>query len=317
MDKPTVPVISIHPYGRMSSMTNPAPFLRWAGGKRKLLPILHAAIPPGFDLRFNRFFEPFVGGGAVMFSLSDVLQSPLSGRGRIVINDINVDLVETYTALRDYNSEVVEGLAALSSDVAEKDYYSMRGMSPESIVEKAIRLIYLNRTGFNGLYRVNSSGGFNVPWGKLKNPTVCNEPLLKAVGGWLQHVEIRSGSFISAVSDAEAGDLVYFDPPYIPLNTTSSFSKYAKDDFRITDQYALAEVIEGLSRRGVRVILSNSYTSESVKIFGPVLELRVVNVSRSIAAKSSSRGVVQEVIGLNYSIEDCSDPRSIGALPRG
>ena len=300
----------------MSGMTNPGPFLRWAGGKRKLLPILHAAIPPNIDLDSNRFFEPFVGGGAVMFSLSDVLKAPPSGRGRIVINDINTDLVETYTALRDHNVDVVEGLAALSNKLSENDYYSMRAISPESIVEKAIRLIYLNRTGFNGLYRVNSSGGFNVPWGKLKNPTVCNEPLLKSVGDWLQHVEIRSGSFISAVSDAEAGDLVYFDPPYIPLNATSSFSKYAKDDFRLTDQYALAEVIEELSQRGVRVILSNSHTSESVKIFGSVLELRVVDVSRSIAAKSSSRGVVQEVIGLNFSVEDCSDPRSIGALPK-
>ena len=300
----------------MLGMTNPGPFLRWAGGKRKLLPILHAVIPPNINLGSNRFFEPFVGGGAVMFSLSEVLMSPPSGRGRIVINDINSDLVETYTALRDHNIDVIEGLAALSNKLSENDYYSMRAISPESIVEKAIRLIYLNRTGFNGLYRVNSSGGFNVPWGKLKNPTVCNEPLLKSVGEWLQHVEIRSGSFITAVSDAEAGDLVYFDPPYIPLNATSSFSKYAKDDFRLTDQYALAEVIEELSQRGVRVILSNSYTSESVKIFGSVLELRVVDVSRSIAAKSSSRGVVQEVIGLNFSIEDCSDPRSIGSLPK-
>ncbi len=306
----------LHPPGRIETVTKPEPFLRWAGGKRQLLPILHAALPRDLDPAKVRFFEPFVGGGAVMFSLSEILTMPPTGRGRVVINDINAELVSTYMALRDNNAEVIAKLKRLRNNLSEADYYKMRASTPTSNVDRAVRLIYLNRTGFNGLYRVNASGDFNVPWGKLKNPTVCNEHLLSAVGDWLKHVEIRHGSFSSAVEDAKAGDVVYFDPPYIPLSLTSAFSKYSKDDFRELDQYALAGVIRGLIERGVRVVLSNSFTPTTLKIFGPVINLRVLDVTRTIAAKRESRGTVQEVIGISYRESDCADPALVQGLSR-
>jgi DNA adenine methylase len=298
-------------------MISPEPFLRWAGGKRQLLPVIHAALPKDFDLSANRFFEPFVGGGAVMFSLHDFFGGQASRRNRIIINDVNEELVCTYRALRDSNHDVLRGLSKLKSKISEDDYYKMRSRRPKSDVDRAVRLIYLNRTGFNGLYRVNSSGFFNVPWGKLKNPTVCNDELLIAVGEWLKNVTIRNGSYTSALEDAKMGDVVYLDPPYIPLSQTSSFSRYAKDDFLEIAQYALAGVIRGLTERGVRVVFSNSYTPTTLDIFGEVLDLRVINATRSISAKSSSRGVVQEVIGVNFDLSECCDPTAMRSLNQG
>lgn len=298
-------------------MTSPEPFLRWAGGKRQLLPVIHAALPQNFDLSVNRFFEPFVGGGAVMFSLHDFFGGRVDARNRIVINDVNEELVCTYRALRDSKSDVLRKLSKLKSRISEDDYYTMRSKRPKNDVERAVRLIYLNRTGFNGLYRVNSSGAFNVPWGKLKNPTVCNEELLKVDSEWLKNVTIRHGSYSSALEDAKIGDVVYLDPPYIPLSLTSSFSRYAKDDFLEISQYALAGVIRGLTARGVRVVFSNSYTPTTLKVYGDLLDLRVINVTRSISAKSSSRGMVQEVIGINFDISECCDPKTMQSLTPG
>lgn len=295
-------------------MATPAPFLRWAGGKRKSLRLIHAALHKDFVLSEHRFYEPFVGGGAVMFSLSQFELRSFGRRQPIVINDVNEDLVATYRALRDEPEAVIRGLKKLESRTSENDYYRIRGKTPATSIDRAIRLIYLNRTGFNGLYRVNSSGEFNVPWGKLTNPMVCNEPLLRAVSQWMSRVEIRQGPFSSSVADAQSGDVVYFDPPYIPLSPTSSFSKYARDDFLELDQYALAGVIRGLTSRGVHVVLSNSFTDQTLAIFGDVLNLYVVGVSRSISAQASSRGKVLEVLGTNYELRDCSDPELVDQL---
>jgi DNA adenine methylase len=141
--------------------------------------------------------------------------------------------------------------------------------------------------------------------------------LLIAVGEWLKKVIIRNGSYTSALEDAEFGDVVYLDPPYIPLSLTSSFSRYAKDDFLEVSQFALAGVIRGLTARGVRVVFSNSYTPTTMKIFGDVMDLRVIDVTRSISAKSSSRGVVQEVIGINFDLSECRDPMIMRSLIQG
>ena len=300
-------------------MNQPEPFLRWAGGKRQLLPVLHAALPKEFALGSERFFEPFIGGGALMFSLSEIFEFDYENKSRsapMVINDVNMDLVATYKVMRDCIDELVDGLDDLVDRNTSDDYYAIRAQEPTTDLERAIRLIFLNRTGFNGLYRVNSKGKFNVPWGKLKSPTICNEPLLRANSKWLQNVDIRSGSFASACEDAVEGDLVYFDPPYIPISRTSSFSKYSKDDFQILDQFALAGVVEGLVKRGVRVMLSNSFTEDTVDIFSNVLDLRILDVTRSISAKVSSRGPVQEVIGISYEAKDCDNSALIKRLPR-
>lgn len=298
----------------------PGPFLRWAGGKRQLLPIIHAALPAGFDLRTNRFFEPFVGGGAVMFSLHDhqassQMKASDRKKRRIVINDVNGELIDTYRAMRNDIDALVTELRAREKNTSESDYYKARDLwVPGTETERAARMIYLNRLAFNGLYRVRSDGKFNVPFGKIASPTVCNEELLRANSAWLAGVDIREGSFTSAVNDARAGDVVYLDPPYLPLTPTASFSKYAKDDFREMDQWALRGVIDGLIQRGVRVILSNSNTELTRTIFSN-LDLYVVSATRSISAAAGSRSRVEEVLGVSYPVQQTADPAEMGKLP--
>jgi len=297
------------------------PFLRWAGGKRQLLPVIHAALPADFDLSKHRFFEPFVGGGAVMLSLSThqaskSIAKSKTKRRRLVINDINEELITTYHALRDDVDAVVSALKRRSNKTSESDYYKARDRwNPASTAETAARMIYLNRLAFNGLYRVRADGAFNVPYGQIKNPTVCNEPLLREVAQWLGYVEIRSGSFIAALNDAREGDVVYLDPPYVPLSPTSSFSKYAKDDFREMEHGALSGVIRRLVARGVRVLLSNSNTDLTREIFGENLDLYVVSASRSISAAAGSRTRVEEVLGLSYPLADAADATTLALLP--
>lgn len=234
----------------------------------------------------------------------------------VVINDVNEDLVASYRSIRDHVDDLIALLRVEATTTSETDYYTMRAKQVTSDLDRAVRTVYLNRLGFNGLYRVNSSGGFNVPYGHLKNPTVLDEQKLRACSQWLQHVEIRHGSFAAAVVDAKAGDVVYLDPPYIPLTPTASFSKYAKDDFREYDQWALAGVIRGLVANDVRVIFSNSNTVLTRRIYGADLNLYALSATRSIGASASSRGSVEEVLGMSYAASDATDPSVIGALRR-
>jgi DNA adenine methylase len=176
----------------------------------------------------------------------------------------------------------------------------MKRKRPKTDLDRAVRFIYLNKTCFNGLWRVNSSGEFNVPYGKITKPVICDDDLLRASSTRLQGAQIRLGSYVSAVNDARAGDVIYLDPPYLPLSPSASFSKYAKDDFGKLDHYALAGVIRGLSERGVYVMMSNSDTPLTRQIFGGLLELRSLDVTRSISAASASRTKVGEVLGINY-----------------
>lgn len=301
--------------------TTPEPFLRWAGGKRQLLPVLLPSLPSDLDLTANRFFEPFMGGAAVTWALSS---HPASARLRpvrrkrglpIVLNDVNVELADTYRAIKDDVEALITTLTSLASNTSESAYYAVRDSAPSTLIDRAARTIYLNRLSFNGLYRVRADGKFNVPYGQVARDNVCDSDLLRACSRWLGHAEIRDGSYTSALEDAKAGDVVYLDPPYIPLNATSSFSKYAKDDFREVDQWALAGAIKGLTDRGVRVLFSNSDTPLTRHIFGSVLELRTVSAARSIAASGGSRGRVNEVIGTNYDIAVCADQTRLAALP--
>lgn len=282
------------------SATKAAPFLRWAGGKRRLLPTIVPSLPATFDHKKNRFYEPFVGGGAVMFYLGNpesTLQIPGS---RLVINDINPDLIITYTVVRDNVEGLIKRLGKMAKNTSKSEFEVVKNQNPRSDVDRAARFVYLNKTCFNGLWRVNSSGEFNVPYGKINSPVVCDEPLLRACSDRLQGAQIRLGSYVSAVNDAKSGDIVYIDPPYLPLSPSSSFSKYAKDDFGKLDHYALAGVIRGLSERGVYVMMSNSDAPLTRQIFGGLLELRGLDVTRSISAGASSRTKVGEVIGINY-----------------
>ena len=213
---------------------------------------------------------------------------------RCVINDFVPDIALTYQVLRDDVEGLVKQLYRHARHTTAKDYYRLREAEPTSEVDRAARIIALNRLCFNGLFRQNNKGGFNVSYGKLTNPTVCDEPLLRLDSDRLAGTVIRQGDFENAVADARAGDFVYLDPPYI-----QSFTKYAKEDFREPDHRRLASVIDDLTRRGVLVMLSNSDTSLTRAIYNG-LRLESVQVRRSIAAKGSARCSVPEVIGTNF-----------------
>lgn len=278
----------------------PAPFVRWAGGKRRLAQTIVPSLPAAFNPTKNRFFEPFVGGGAIMFEIGDPAGVTYVPGSKLVINDVNPDLIAAYRVLRDDVESLIARLARMGKKTTKSDFEAVKKSKPSTDLAKAARFIYLNKTCFNGLWRVNSAGEFNVPYGHIVRPVVCDERLLRACSARLQGAQIRLGSYVAAVNDARAGDVVYLDPPYLPISPSASFSKYAKDDFGKIDHYALAGAIRGLSERGVYVMMSNSDAPLTRQIFGGLLELRGVNVTRSISAGSASRTKVGEVLGINY-----------------
>jgi len=303
-------------------MTSPEPFLRWAGGKRQMVPVLLPALPKDFDLSKNRFFEPFVGGGAVSFALaSDSASANLVATKRktgrpLVLNDVNGDLINTYRVIQNDVDELIKLLVKLEKNTSKAAYYKARDRVPEDPIEQAARIVFLNKLSFNGLHRVRGDGKFNVPYGQVAKSSIYSDSVLRACSAWLSHAELRSGNYTAAVSDAVAGDVVYLDPPYIPLTVTASFSKYAKDDFKELDQWALRGVIDGLISRGVRVLFSNSNTDLTRLIFGKTLTLYAVSAQRSIGASSASRIKVQEVLGISYSPTEVRDPKSLKNLQK-
>ena len=295
-------------HGLFAPEVQPAPFLRWAGGKRRLVPIIHAFLHKDFELGKNRFFEPFMGSAAVAMSL-DISQLKPTSKPYIFLSDINHELVNTYMVLKASPGRLIRRLAQMEQDTSEEMFYMVRDRKEHSQLGRAARLIYLNRTCFNGLYRENADGRFNVPYGRLINPNVCNAPLLTAVSSWLAAVNVSRHSFVAAVRKAKPGDMVYFDPPYIPLSNTSAFSKYSSSDFGIDDHHQLAGLISQLSDRGVRVMLSNSDTPLTREIYGGRgLHFRSIRVHRNISANASSRVKVSELIGVNYKLQTCANP---------
>ncbi|MGQ9556180.1 MAG: DNA adenine methylase [Anaerolineae bacterium] len=283
-------------------MTSPIhharPFLKWAGGKTQLLGELIARVPA----EFRTYHEPFVGGGALFFELLR--------RGRIVdayLSDINMDLIDVYTALRDQVEQVI---SALKSHRYDRYYfYKVRAMIPESLPlpERAARTIYLNRTCFNGLYRENRAGQFNVPFGRYTNPTICDEANLRAVSHALQGVNISCHGFETVLDTAKPGDFVYFDPPYHPVSTTSSFTAYDRSGFGLEEQYRLRDVYEELTSRGVKAMLSNSDTSLVRQLYREHRIARVL-AKRAINSKASARGRIGELIICNYEITEVVQP---------
>lgn len=263
----------------------PKPFLKWVGGKRQLLPDLRLRFP-AFD---GRYHEPFLGGGAVFFDL---------GPDRAVLSDRNEELIDCFCAVRDHTDEVI---AQLRKHVYEREhYYEVRAVRPEKLtkIQRAARMIYLNKAGFNGLYRVNSKGEFNVPFGRHKNPNICDESNILACAQALQGTTILCRSFEMVETTAEAGDFVYFDPPYIPLSATS-FTSYQRNGFGMYAQELLAKVYELLDKKGVHVMLSNSdvpWIHERFKKF----RISLVKARRNVNSVCSGRGFVGEVVVTNY-----------------
>ncbi|MCB9746193.1 MAG: DNA adenine methylase [Alphaproteobacteria bacterium] len=262
--------------------SDPRPFLKWVGGKRQLLDELDALLPASY----NRYYEPFIGGGALFFA-----ERPRMA----LLSDANGELIDTYRAVRDCPEEVI---AELEQHVYDKDYYyEMRAWdaSRAPLWQRAARMIFLNRTGFNGLYRVNRAGQFNVPFGRYSNPTICDAENLRACSLALRGVELAHQGFEAALSLAEPGDFVYFDPPYVPLTPTSSFTSYVPGGFGLAEQEQLAEVFATLAARGVSVMLSNSDT-ELVRELYRGFHLEEVRARRSVNAQGGGRGKVGELV---------------------
>jgi DNA adenine methylase len=278
-----------------SKSITPGPFIRWAGGKSKIAELIVSTFISDFDANKNKFYEPFAGSAAVSFYLSKYLAG-----GNLVLNDVNSDLMITYNQIVNNLDELLKELKKIKDKTTESDYYKIRDSKPRTDAKKAARFIYLNKTSFNGLWRVNSNGEYNVPFGKKSNPNIYNTDLLIADSKYLIKTKFRTGSYTSAVNDAKKGDVVYFDPPYIPLRHLNSFSKYAQDDFLEADHWALSGLIKGLTKKGVKVILSNSDTELTRSIFGDILDIRLLDVRRSIGANPKTRVLAKEILGFNF-----------------
>ena len=276
------------------------PFLRWAGGKRRVMPMLMANMPKDFNGLKTRVFEPFLGGGAFSFALSNSNSKFFTPGKNLIINDVNRDLVLAYLALRDNPDALITQLKKITRTKSKSEFERVKYSNPKDDLSRAARFIYLNRTCFNGLWRVNSKGEFNVPWGNLQDPLIYSEENFFACSKSLQRATITNLDFASALQRVSPNDFVYLDPPYIPLTNSSSFSKYAKNDFGIMQHFALAGVIRRLVDVGAKVMLSNSDTKLTQEIYGSVLKIKRIKVQRSISAKASSRVAVGEIIATNF-----------------
>lgn len=262
------------------------PFLKWAGGKRQLL----AHISPLLPERIDTYFEPFLGGAAVFFRLA------AEGRfRRAVLADANPELVNCYRAIRNDVDGVIAALGEFRNNSAQ--YYRVRRRDPSKLspTARAARLIYLNRCGYNGLYRVNSSGQFNVPFGRYRRPVICDEAKLRAASAVLQKAKIVHGDFEKTLRNVGPADFVYLDPPYVPLSATSSFTAYAKGNFGPADQERLAGALRALAARQVPALLSNSDCPTTRQLYS-VFDIGTVPVRRAINSVGHGRGPVDEIL---------------------
>ena len=272
----------------------PHPFLKWVGGKRQLIGQMNQFIPK----KFNKYIEPFVGGGAIFFYLLPE---------DAILVDINEELMNCYRVIQ---NNVDELITSLQKHKFEKDYYDkIRSVDryPKKFekltdIEKASRTIYLNRCCYNGLYRVNSKGHFNVPIGKYKNPKFCDEKNLYAVQNALQNAKIIAGSYEKCLNFAKKGDFIYIDPPYYPISKTSSFTSYTKGNFSENEQLHLKKVVDKLNDRGCKVLVSNSYCKFITELYGDYI-INQVNAKRAINCNGSKRGKINEVLIMNYLIK--------------
>ncbi len=282
-------------YGQI--LTTPKPFVKWAGGKRQLIPVLNENLP----LTFGTYFEPFLGGGALLFHMLTERHGQ-----KCNISDLNSDLVLAYTTIRDRVESLIDSLKNHEKNY-QKDpklyYYSIRQSNPRSQIEKTSRLIFLNRTCFNGLYRVNSKGKFNVPLGKYSNPNIVNEENLLSVSHVLQSskTSIQCRDFEAVLRDAKKDDLVYFDPPYQPVSNTANFTSYTNKDFTYEDLGRLHDLCNDLDSKGCKVLLSNSDSREVSEMFSSKpWKIDKIRANRSINSNSAKRTGHFELLIKNY-----------------
>jgi DNA adenine methylase len=290
------------------------PFVKWAGGKAQIIEKIRQGYPFGLGKTITKYAEPFVGGGAVLFDVLSKYQLE-----EVYISDINRELIETYVQIRENADELIFALSTFEceylplSDDERKDYYytkrkqfNVLKSNASTGVEIAALFIYLNRTCFNGLYRVNGKGGFNVPTGSYKNPTICDSDNLLAVSKRLQGVKIVCGDYKESGTFIDDKTFAYFDPPYRPLSVTSSFTSYAQDGFDDEKQAELAYFIKEMSRKGAFVVASNSdpkNADENDNFFDNLYNtLSIVRISaiRAINSVGAGRGHISELLISNY-----------------
>jgi DNA adenine methylase len=266
------------------------PILKWAGGKTQLLPELRRRIPR----TEGQYFEPFIGGGAVFFAFA------AEGRfaaGKAVINDQNPELANLYRILREAPRQLMFALDTYLLDPAwntEAFFHAVRALEPQDRVERAARMVYLNKTAFNGLHRVNRAGKFNVPFGRYRNPRLYEAENILACSSALQGVSIRDGDFAGALHDVRPGDVVYLDPPYFPLSSTSNFTSYS-GKFGGAEQERLASLMRQLVKQGAYCVQSNSDTPATRQLYEG-FEIRTVQARRSVNADPAKRGKISELV---------------------
>ena len=271
-----------------------SPFLKWVGGKRQLIPTIVEHLPK--NIQALNYIEPFIGGGAVLFHLQPK---------KAIINDFNIELINTYEVIK---NNVDELIIDLNNHENESVYfYNLRSLDRNeefknlTPVQRASRVIYLNKTCFNGLYRVNNSGEFNAPFGRYKNPNIVNGPTLKAVSKYLNSnkITIQSGDYSKILDQADKKSFIYLDPPYHPLSESSNFTGYIQGGWGEKEQINLKNACDKLHKKGVKFLLSNSSTN-FIKDLYKDYNITIVKANRTINSNGADRGEVDEVLIKNY-----------------
>ncbi|MDE1549982.1 DNA adenine methylase [Jeotgalibaca caeni] len=272
------------------------PFVKWVGGKRQLMPEIRSRMPKEDSI--TTYYEPFLGGGAVFLDLQPI---------KAVVNDYNSELINAYQVIQKNVEELIEDLS--KHENTEAYYYDIRAVdrTPEykswSNIQRASRLIYLNKTGYNGLYRVNSQGFFNTPYGRYKNPNIKNENVLRELNAYFNESKIKflTGDFEEALKNIRKGAFVYFDPPYAPLTTTANFTGYTQSGFDEKEQIRLKKLCDKLNAKGVKFLLSNSKVDFIEELYKDYI-IEYVSARRNVNSIGSKRGEIGEVLIRNYDL---------------
>ncbi|AYJ79531.1 DNA methyltransferase [Aliarcobacter cryaerophilus ATCC 43158] len=278
------------------------PFVKWVGGKRGLL----SQIIPLLPKKFNNYFEPFVGGGALFFELKNL---GLLDNKEIFLFDINSELINAYNVVKNYPNQLINELETFKQKHTKEFYYEIRAWDRQnnflqrSEIQRASRFIYLNKTCFNGLYRVNKKNQNNVPIGNYKNPNICDYGVILSASNALQNVNILNDSYKEVLKYASKDDLVYFDPPYYPLTQTSSFTSYSEFEFLEKEQIELFDIFRSLSEKRCKVAQSNSNSKFINNVYNEYKIYEIIFANRNINSKISQRGKIQELLIRSYKNE--------------
>lgn len=277
-----------------------SPVVKWVGGKRQLLPDIEPFIPK----KLSTYVEPFIGGAALLFHLQP---------SKAIINDYNSELMNVYSVIKENPDELISALEKHRDNNSEDYYYETRVLDRTeeydtlSNVDKAARILYLNKTGYNGLFRVNQAGQFNVPYGKYKNPAIVNDVTIKAVSSYFNSSNIKflTGDYKQALKGLRKGSFVYFDPPYMPISSSSSFTGYTESGFGYDKQVELRDECLKLHSKGIKFLQSNSYSKEILELYSDskIFKLEIVKAKRNINSKADKRGEISEVLIYNYEKE--------------